>query len=151
MNKNNTPYVPRYSYSADGKEVTWLNAGDAPGYWMHPDQNELVRELDVALNGADGAAPQASLCDLVAQAKKFACEHGHPFAFEQYRIKDGDVVILQPRQMLTTQQFVQLESHLKQINEKLKHHVEFVVVGNNMNVHIIRSHYNKPKDVPGPE
>jgi hypothetical protein len=32
------------------------------------DHNRLVRELDVLLNG-DGAAPQASLCDLVSQIK----------------------------------------------------------------------------------
>lgn len=31
----------------------------------------LVRELDVALNGAAGAAPQASLCDIVAQVKSY--------------------------------------------------------------------------------
>lgn len=31
------------------------------------DHNRLVRELDVLLNGVDGAAPQASLCDIVAQ------------------------------------------------------------------------------------
>lgn len=30
---------------------------------------DLVRRLDVALNG-DGAAPQASLCDLVAQFER---------------------------------------------------------------------------------
>ena len=29
----------------------------------------LVRELDVALNGEDGAAQQASLCDIVGQVK----------------------------------------------------------------------------------
>lgn len=33
------------------------------------DHHRLVRELDVLLNGVDGAAPQASLCDLVAQLK----------------------------------------------------------------------------------
>lgn len=33
------------------------------------DHHRLVRELDVLLNGSDGAAPQASLCDLVAQFK----------------------------------------------------------------------------------
>lgn len=36
------------------------------------DHDRLVRELDVFLNGKDGAAKQASLCDLVAQAKKKA-------------------------------------------------------------------------------
>jgi hypothetical protein len=33
------------------------------------DQKRLVRELDVALNGEDGAADQASLCDIVSQVK----------------------------------------------------------------------------------
>lgn len=33
------------------------------------DHDRLVRELDVLLNGVDGAANQASLCDLVAQLK----------------------------------------------------------------------------------
>lgn len=32
----------------------------------------LVRELDVALNGAEGAAPQASLCDIVSQVSAAA-------------------------------------------------------------------------------
>ncbi|MFQ1711925.1 hypothetical protein ACK39D_05375 [Aeromonas veronii] len=36
---------------------------------MQNDHHRLVRELDVLLNGVDGAAPQASLCDLVAQLK----------------------------------------------------------------------------------
>lgn len=34
------------------------------------DQNRLVRELDVLINGASGAAQQASLCDLVSQIRK---------------------------------------------------------------------------------
>lgn len=33
------------------------------------DHQRLVRELDVALNGEDGAAKQASLCDIVSQVK----------------------------------------------------------------------------------
>lgn len=36
---------------------------------VQKDHHRLVRELDVLLNGVDGAAPQASLCDLVAQLK----------------------------------------------------------------------------------
>ena len=32
--------------------------------------NALVRKLDVLLNGEDGAAKQASLCDIVAQVAK---------------------------------------------------------------------------------
>lgn len=33
------------------------------------DHKRLVRELDVLINGEDGAARQASLCDLVAQVR----------------------------------------------------------------------------------
>lgn len=36
------------------------------------DQKRLVRELDVILNGEEGAAPQASLCDIVSQVKQVA-------------------------------------------------------------------------------
>lgn len=38
----------------------------------HEDVQRLTRELDVLLNGKDRAAPQASLCDLVAQTRKTA-------------------------------------------------------------------------------
>jgi len=34
------------------------------------DGRRLTREIDVLLNGEEGAAKQASLCDLVAQLKK---------------------------------------------------------------------------------
>lgn len=34
------------------------------------DHRRLVRELDVALSGEEGAAKQASLCDLIGQAKQ---------------------------------------------------------------------------------
>ena len=38
------------------------------GKWINADDvDRLVRELDVAWNGVDGAAPQAALCDIVAQ------------------------------------------------------------------------------------
>jgi hypothetical protein len=38
------------------------------GNWIAVDDvNRLVRELDVLLNGEDGAAKQASLCDIVSQ------------------------------------------------------------------------------------
>jgi hypothetical protein len=43
---------------ADGEK--WIAAEDV---------DRLCREMDVALNGEDGAAPQASLCD-IAQARK---------------------------------------------------------------------------------
>lgn len=34
------------------------------------DKRRLTRELDIALSGADGAAEQASLCDLIGPAKE---------------------------------------------------------------------------------
>lgn len=42
------------------------------------DRKRLVRELDVALNGEACAAPQASLCDIVAQVKAEARKRGVP-------------------------------------------------------------------------
>lgn len=39
-------------------------------------QKQLVRELDVLLNGVDGAATQASLCDIVGQLKGLSRRHG---------------------------------------------------------------------------
>lgn len=51
------------------------------------DHRRLVRELDVALSGEAGAAKQASLCDLITQARQLRivaeqidttlCVHGH--------------------------------------------------------------------------
>jgi hypothetical protein len=38
----------------------------------HADKQRLVREMDVILNGEEGAAKQASLCDLVGQIKTVA-------------------------------------------------------------------------------
>lgn len=37
----------------------------------------LVRELDVLLNGEEGAAKQASLCDIVGQVKREVQTRGH--------------------------------------------------------------------------
>lgn len=42
------------------------------------DFKRLTRELDVALNGEEGAAPQASLCDLVAQVMRTRAELEDP-------------------------------------------------------------------------
>lgn len=36
------------------------------------DHRRLVREIDVIINGEAGAAPQASLCDLVGQIQHLA-------------------------------------------------------------------------------
>lgn len=54
-------------------------AAHAAGNWIDAaDVDRLVRELDVALNGEEGAAPQASLCDVVGQAKAEAAKLGRP-------------------------------------------------------------------------
>lgn len=51
----------------------------APGEWIAADDvRRLVRELDIALNG-EGAARQASLCDIVAQVAGYASKHGPLF------------------------------------------------------------------------
>lgn len=42
------------------------------------DVRRLTREIDVALNGEAGAAPQASLCDIAAQVKAEASKRGAP-------------------------------------------------------------------------
>lgn len=39
-------------------------------YYNADDIDRLVRELDVLINGEEGAAPQAKLCDIVAQMRK---------------------------------------------------------------------------------
>lgn len=38
------------------------------------DKRRLTRELDIAMHGEDGAAVQASLCDLIEPAKKMRAE-----------------------------------------------------------------------------
>jgi hypothetical protein len=43
------------------------------------DHKRLVRRLDVALNGEAGAAPRASLCDIVAQVEAFRRERDPNF------------------------------------------------------------------------
>ena len=49
------------------------------GNWIAADDvRRLTREIDVALNGEAGAAPQASLCDIAAQVKRAACLRGTP-------------------------------------------------------------------------
>lgn len=49
-----------------------MNGGEIPAVHgeVLADHRRLVRELDVLLNGVDGAAKQASLVDLVAQARR---------------------------------------------------------------------------------
>lgn len=55
------------------------------------DHRRLVREIDVIINGEDGAAKQASLCDLVGQI-------GHLAALQSERERDArDVAALREK------------------------------------------------------
>uniref|UniRef100_A0A6M3MHP8 Uncharacterized protein n=1 Tax=viral metagenome TaxID=1070528 RepID=A0A6M3MHP8_9ZZZZ len=71
---------------------TWMRhpspqaAQQAPtnGNWVAADDvQRLVRELDVALNGKEGAAVQASLCDVVAQVRSASAKAGRPLLAAQ--------------------------------------------------------------------
>lgn len=48
--------------------MVWLEQ-ESDNLALLQDHNRLVRELDVLLNGQEGAAQQASLCDIVAQLR----------------------------------------------------------------------------------
>lgn len=61
--------APRPSPSPAPAEGNWIAADDV---------KRLVRELDVALNGKEGAAQQASLCDVVSQVVHEAAKLGRP-------------------------------------------------------------------------
>ena len=54
----------------------WISAAPPPE--PVPTNANLVREIDVLLNGEAGAAPQASLCDLVAQLRSVVNLTGKP-------------------------------------------------------------------------
>ena len=63
------------SDKTDSQRSLELTAGD----WISAaDVDRLTHELDVAMNGKSAAAPQASLCDVVAQAKAEAKKLGRP-------------------------------------------------------------------------
>lgn len=55
------------------------------------DHRRLVRELDVLLNGEDGAAKQASLCDLVGQVSAIVRERRVPL-LSRSRAEDAPVI-----------------------------------------------------------
>jgi hypothetical protein len=67
------PQLPRYKLVSS--ELTEPLVDDSLAHKDYEevlaDHNRLVRELDAALNG-DGAAKQASLCDIVSQVKNMA-------------------------------------------------------------------------------
>lgn len=61
-------------------DTGWYSAAEADALFdayeqVSRDRQRLVRELDVALSGEAGAAPQAALCDLVAVARKLRADH----------------------------------------------------------------------------
>jgi hypothetical protein len=53
------------------------------------DKRRLTRELDIAMHGEDGAAKQASLCDLIPLAKNMRAELVNALA----RVKEKDLII----------------------------------------------------------
>lgn len=59
------------SASDESVMLGWFANAIMAGYDHHArQQRDMIRELDVALNGEAGAAKQASLCDLVAQVER---------------------------------------------------------------------------------
>ena len=61
------------------RDATAPEATHTAGNWISAaDVDRLTRELDVAMNGKSAAASQASLCDVVAQAKAEAKKLGRP-------------------------------------------------------------------------
>lgn len=60
------PLEPRHTGAHEGFLAGML-AERAKYEEVLADHRRLVRELDVALNGEEGAAKQASLCDIVGQ------------------------------------------------------------------------------------
>lgn len=78
------------------------------------DHRRLVRELDVLLNGEDGAAQQASLCDLVAQVRREGIKAGEPLA-----------VAVQERAEFTPEQRTQWWAELRTIIDEYVDGYEF--------------------------
>lgn len=76
-------YMKREQMLRDIKEAAPPQPSPSPapaeGNWIAADDvKRLVRELDVALNGKEGAAQQASLCDVVSQVVREAAKLGRP-------------------------------------------------------------------------
>ena len=67
------PYLAAPPEPAAPNEGAWISATDV---------NRLVREIDVALNGEQGAATQAALVDIVAQVRMAARKRGAPLLVE---------------------------------------------------------------------
>lgn len=62
-------WITRPLVDSDPQAGSWIAAADL---------DRLVRQLDVALNGEAGAAPQAMLCDVVAQVESATKAAGRP-------------------------------------------------------------------------
>lgn len=74
---NGTAKMPIVYLTAGKERIRWLSRKLIEAEQQHAamlsaqaDHQRLVRQLDVLLNGEEGAAQQASLCDLVAQVAK---------------------------------------------------------------------------------
>ena len=63
-----------HGWVAAADRIDRLNGLLADYEEVNEDKKRLVREIDVILNGEDGAAKQASLCDIVAQLRTFKKE-----------------------------------------------------------------------------
>jgi hypothetical protein len=101
-------------------------------------KRDLTRDLDVALNGENGAAKQGALCDLVSQAAAYADKFGPAFA---PRASAGDVVILQLNRDVASHQWYEFLDHVSKMNQEFKakgNGVQFMALGPHFNVHIAR-------------
>ncbi|WP_254213464.1 hypothetical protein [Burkholderia multivorans] len=67
-----------YAWDAWQARASSPNAAGADYEEVLADHRRLVRELDVLLNGEEGAAKQASLCDIVAQVRREKAKQKHP-------------------------------------------------------------------------
>lgn len=63
---------------------------------VRADHDRLVRVLDVLMNGPEGSAAQASLCDLVGQFRKQLREHAGVF-YSEPPPPDAVPILLPPR------------------------------------------------------
>lgn len=92
-------YTPPYTHFLEVPPLSAAPAQQAEpttGSWVRADDvAELTRRLDVALNGATGAAAQASLCDIVSQVEQRAAQQapsvtvGEREAYEAHQSRTG--------------------------------------------------------------
>lgn len=77
------------------------------------DGAKLVRELDVLLNGEDGAAIQASLCDIVAQVKK------HELSFNRVDELVAEVERLRVELKNTENQLIEADEEVQELTRQI--------------------------------